>query len=142
MRVEYSFRQCTSIVASKGLTMAMAGRTNRPLLLVILHQTFVVLASLEHPPIYPPWPPYLSQPRLCLGSNFNCTGDCCCILPCTCDSPYPRATPLKRRLCPWPQKKLVIYTPPPLHHLDLRYPYSDPTYSSIGHCYNPHLWPH
>ena len=54
--------------------MAMAGRTNRPLLLVLLNHTFILLASLERPPIFFSWsPPHPSQGSVLGGVRFDNT---------------------------------------------------------------------
>ena len=48
-KIYYSLRQCSAIVASKSLNMAMDGSTDHPLLLVILQRSLIVLISLELP---------------------------------------------------------------------------------------------
>ena len=52
--------------------MAMSGRSNRPLLLVLLHLTFIVSASLERPPyIFPGHLPHPIQGYVLGGIRFD-----------------------------------------------------------------------
>ena len=54
--------------------MAIAGRNNHTLLLVILHRTFIILASLECPPYcFPGRLLYPSQGSFTEGVRFNNT---------------------------------------------------------------------
>ena len=131
----------------------MSERTESPLLLVLLYQTFVVSTSLERLPYFS-WMPSPPQPSICSGRrpvqqsqwnqtsvhNLNCKGRCLCILTCTRYQrkiPCPHDPPCKLWNYPWSRTTLAIYTPPPVHRLDPQYPSTDPPYPYLGPQSNP-----